>query len=227
MSTLRVGLTEKHSAEDLNSQAIVDYAATSTPPLDATGVKENNYCRRWRLCGCAAGTPCTDYKTADGRDLGSYCFDPAQGTPPEGDLVISKVQSCGETRCKEKNTSTSVPDPLYAKTTTDAAGMMTTVAACTESLEDDGRVDNFCWDPKVDPKPPAKRQRCNNPFSKPITVTTDWQLIKVSFSELRQADEANVAADMDLKSVKQLVFTYGGGWTDFWIANVGFYRAIK
>jgi len=82
----------------------------------------------------------------------------------------------------------------------------------------------FCYDPGKDPTPPAKRERCGYPFSKSISVTTDWQLIKVPFSELRQADEAMVAGEMNLASLKQVAMTFGGGWMDFWIANVGFYR---
>ena len=55
-------------------------------------------------------------------------------------------------------------------------------------------------------------------------VTRDRRILRVREPELRQADEAKVADEMDLKSVKQLVVTYGGGWIDFWVANVGFYR---
>lgn len=231
MSTLRVGLTEKNSAEDLNSGAIVQHYPdilpgepgneTGTEPIPgAPGVAENKHCRRWRLCGCSAGTPCSPLHAASGQFLGNYCFDPEKGTPDPADLGITKVQSCGETRCAENNTSTTGPDPLYSKQQPDG----TYVSKCSAALTDDGKTDMFCWDPALDSPPPAKRQRCNNPYSRPITVTTDWQLIKVPFSELRQADEAKVSDDVDLSSVKQLVVTHGAGWTDFWVANVGFYK---
>jgi hypothetical protein len=96
--------------------------------------------------------------------------------------------------------------------------------SCEVAITSDGLSAEYCYNPGVDPNPPAKRERCGNPFSRPINVTLDWQLIRVPFSELRQADEADVALDMDLKSVKQLVFTHTTGWIDFWVANIGFYR---
>ncbi len=233
MSTLRVGITEKNSAEDLNSGAITglypdilpgepgnETGTTAIP--GAPGVSENKNCRRWRLCGCSAGTPCSELYADNGQFLGNYCFDPAVGKPDPSDLGITKVQSCGPTRCLENNTSTTAPDPLYAKK--DASGNL--VGKCSEALTDDGKTDMFCWDPAIDPAPPAKRQRCNNPYSRPLTITTDWQLIKVPFTELRQADEAKVSDDMDLKTVKQIVVTHGAGWTDFWIGNIGFYKKL-
>ena len=100
------------------------------------------------------------------------------------------------------------------------------VGSCTAYQTSDGRSDMFCYDPKKDPPPPAKRERCNNPYSRPFTVSTDWQLIKIPFSELLQADEGHVADDFDLASIKQIVVTHGAGWTDFWIANLGFYKKL-
>ena len=197
-STMRLGITERNSGEDLNSGAIT-----------ATGVQEGKYCRRWRNCGCSAGTPCL---LAPGGDR-YRCYDPALGPPDINDPDIEiKAPVCGTTRCNEANTSSAFPDPLFQN------------KACAEALQIDGHSDMFCYDPGKDPTPPAKRERCNNPYSRAITVTTDWRLIKVPFSELRQADEAKVSDDMDLHSVKQFVVTYGAGWTDFWVANIGFYR---
>lgn len=92
------------------------------------------------------------------------------------------------------------------------------------AVTSDGLSSSFCYNPETDATPPAKRERCGNPFSRPVTVGLDWQLIRVPFTELRQADEAYVADDMDLASVKQLVFTHTTGWVDFWIASIGFYR---
>lgn len=210
MSTLRVGITERNSAEDLNSGALASYF-----PDDHPGIEENKHCRRWRLCGCSAGTPCSPVDPTAA--FPSYkCFDPARGDDP------NQAISCGSTRCTEVNTSTTMPDPLFTSAGPDGAS----VGTCTLYQTSDGRSDSFCYDPKKDPPPPAKRERCNNPYSRPITVTTDWQLIKVPFTELLQADEGHVADDFDLASVKQIVVTHGGGWTDFWIANLGFYKKL-
>ncbi len=213
-STMRIGITEKHSAEDLNSQALAD--------LNYPGVVEGKYCKRWRICGCSGGTPCTL-----GPDSNYHCYDPSLESPSAADLGADQIKypSCGTTRCQQNNTSSTTPDPLFSKIATPEHPEIQAAAMCNPAVTADGRSDSYCWDPAIDPKPPAKRERCNNPFSRAFTVTTDWQLIKVPFSELRQADEAQVADGMDLSSVKQLVVTYGGGWIDFWVANVGFYRA--
>jgi hypothetical protein len=217
-STMRVGITERNSAEDLNSSAITDFyqhLRQETIP----GIQEGKYCRRWRICGCSGGTPCSkigdDYR----------CYDPALGPAPDmNDPEFRwKYPACDATRCEQGNTSTG--DPSSAPGSAGTYDPLFQHKSCSLALESDGRSDSFCYDPGKDPTPPAKRERCNNPFSFPITVTTDWQLIKVPFSQLRQADEANVASDMDLESVKQIVVTYGGGWTDFYVANLGFYRA--
>jgi hypothetical protein len=200
-STMRLGITERNSGEDLNSSAIT-----------AKGVQEGKYCRRWRICGCSAGTPCNQVQV--GQVTQYRCFDPALGPPPDSNdpNVDVKWPICGTSRCMQANTSTALPDPQFQD------------KSCAEAALPDGKSDMFCYDPGKEPIPPAKRERCGNPYSRPITVGTDWQLIKVPFSELRQADEAKVSDDMDLHSVKQFVVTYGGGWTDFWVANFGFYR---
>lgn len=207
--SMRVGVTEKHSAEDLNSGAL-PLGATELPP----GVSEGKHCKRWRICGCSGGTPCTPVQR--GNVTHHYCFDPALDPPPDPTSLddLHNYPACGPWRCAEKNSSTGGDDPLYLG------------KACTPFVQSDGRSDSFCYDPATDPTPPAKRERCNNPFSAPIKVTLDWQLIKVPFTELRQADESLVAGEFDLKSVKQIVVTYTGGWIDFYIANLGFYRKL-
>jgi hypothetical protein len=209
-STMRLGITERNSAEDLNSSAIKD-ASGANPP----GIEEGKYCQRWRICGCSAGTPCT---LVPGSAEQYRCYDPALETAAPAELLGDQIKypHCGTSRCKDGNASTigPDPDPLFEN------------KSCSAAVTSDGHADMFCYDPGVDPTPPAKRERCNNPFSRAISVTTDWQLIKVPFGELRQADEASVAGEMDLHSVKQLVVTHGAGWTDFWVANVGFYRKL-
>jgi hypothetical protein len=200
--TIRVGLTEKHSAEDLNIGS------------EAHPERESKYCKRYRLCGCAAGSACTPRK-ADAND--SYCWDPSNDPEPLSlldDLTIFEPEACGVTRCNENNTSTGIPDALFQG------------RACSPAVTSDGQASFFCYNPGEDPTPPAKRERCGNPFSRPVTVTLDWQLVKVPFSELRQADEMNVADGIDLKSVKQLVFTHTTGYIDFYVSNIGFYRAL-
>lgn len=208
-STMRLGITERNSGEDLNSSAIHDFSG-ATPQ----GIEEGKYCRRWRTCGCGAGTPCT---LVPGTTEEFRCYDPELDSAAPADILNAQIKypHCGTSRCKDGNSSTAGPDadPLFKD------------KSCSPAVTSDGHSDMFCYDPATDPLPPAKRERCNNPFSRGITVTTNWQLIKVPFSELRQADEASVADEMDLKSVKQFVVTYSGGWTDFWVANVGFYRA--
>lgn len=213
--TMRLGLTERNSAEDLNSGAVRTIDGTVDGP-GPTNVKEGQYCRRWRICGCGAGTPCSPMPNGEYR-----CFDPAIHTPDATDLADINFQinypHCGDTRCQmDKNASTIGPDldPLFKDKT------------CNPAIEPNGHSEMFCWDPAHDEPPPSKRERCGNPFQRAITVGLDWQLIKVPFSELRQADEAQVAAEMDLHSVKQVAFTYTGGWIDFWVANIGFYRKL-
>jgi hypothetical protein len=193
-ATLRVSLTERNSSEDLNT--------STSSMVDGVWVlddpeKDSRYCRRYRLCGCPPQSPCTEVTPGAWRCVG-----------PDG----TEGATCGPTRCKEENTSTDVSDALFHD------------KPCELAVTSDGLSAAYCYDPATDPVPPAKRERCGNPFSRPVTVGLDWQLIRVPFTELRQADEGHVADEMDLASVKQLVFTHTTGWIDFWVANIGFYR---
>lgn len=205
-STLRVGLTERNSAEDLNASAVVGTEVKFAE-------REGRYCQRYRLCGCPADSPCTEIGTN-----AAICWDPALGDPKMAPVVDENFHVivrplCGVARCKEANTSLlSGTDAKFGD------------RSCNEAYTSDGLTASYCYNPETDPTPPAKRERCGNPFSRPINVGLDWQLIRVPFTELRQADEADVALDLDLASVKQLVFTHTTGWVDFWIANIGFYR---
>jgi hypothetical protein len=206
-STMRVGITERNSAEDLNSSAVLDVNG-----MAPQGVSEGKYCKRWRICGCSGTTPCSP---VPGQTDQFRCFDPEIENPSLADLIDQiKYPHCGVSRCKDGNSSTIGPDP----------DVLFKDKSCSPAIASDGHSDMYCYDPGKDPTPPSKRERCGNPFSRAFNVTTDWQLIKIPFSELRQADEAQVASEMDLHSVKQVAFTYGGGWIDFWVANIGFYR---
>jgi hypothetical protein len=231
--TMRIGVTDKHSAEDLNSEAMRRKAVKEQDETFAasTGIQEAKYCKRWRLCGCSGGTPCSPI--VSGSNVTYACFDPAIDVVDAAAMTVNGktlvyngtpgVQVCGPTRCRQNNTSSETADPLFASL--DETGSVVD-AKCTVYQTSDGKTDSFCYDPAKDPPPPAKRERCNNPFSKPFTVTTDWQLIKVPFTELLQADEGLVSDEFDLSSIKQVVVTYGGGWTDFYVANFGFYRKL-
>ncbi len=194
-ATLRVSVTEKHSSEDLNTGGILNGAME---PL-----QESRYCARVRPCGCANGTPCSPHPSG-----GAYCFDPALDPDPE----LSGLFACGEARCNAVNTSTEGSDPLFEN------------RACTAAITSDGLLGSFCYNPGQDPEPPAKREKCGNPFALPVQVSLDWQLIKVPFSELRQADEGHIAVAFDISTIKQLVFTYAAGFSDFYVKNIGFYR---
>ena len=212
-STMRVGVTERNSAEDLNTSFYNAEEVLQFPE------REGRYCKRYRLCGCAPETPCTPEELT-GKDI---CWDPALGVPPSTDENFHTIvrPQCGVKRCNELNTSL----PLAVDDgTLRGKDALFYGRSCNVAYTSDGLTNSYCYSPGEDPNPPAKRERCGNPFSRPITVGLDWQLIRVPFSELRQADEALVADDFDLSSVKQLVMTHTTGWIDFWVANIGFYR---
>jgi len=208
-ASLRVGITERNSAEDLNVTWIEPGMTAPAHPE-----QESRYCERFRLCGCAAGTPCSPAPSG----AATICWDPEADPDPylaDDGVTVVKPTVCGDYRCDEPNLS------LVAG----VSDARINDRSCNVAYTSDGLTASFCYNPGVDPNPPAKRERCGNPYSRPISTSTDWQLIRVPFSELRQAEEAYVADEIDLASVKQLIFTFTTGWIDFWVANVGFYRA--
>ena len=57
-----------------------------------------------------------------------------------------------------------------------------------------------------------------------MNLSNEWQFYTVPFSAMAQQGWAKRSAGLDLKSVSVVRFTWDGGWIDFWIDDVRFYK---
>lgn len=211
-ATLRINVVDEAISEEAAKAA---YAQDGVQP----------FCQIAPKCGCLNGAPCTFYEPLNGY----YCFDPAVDpapdaprpdpnacpvinadgalepyTRPSSDSVTA-TPKCGDTACS---------DPLL----TFGPGLN---GACTTHLFENGLTGDFCGEDVPEPT-----ERCGNGWSAIVQVGTEWQLYTVPWSELQQADYAYKGAGLDPTKLYSLSFGFIGGWVDFYIDDVSFYRKL-
>jgi hypothetical protein len=207
--SIRIGVGDKYTHESAN-------------------VATREFCGIARACDCPNSKPCTHYVPAPEDDPmklyeGDYCYDPAVDPKPidinlcSGDLEV-RYLACGETRCDQgspQHPDTGiVPDPnLNGK-------------ACSPHAFDDGTSGMFCFNPG-ESTPPPLRERCGDVWLSYVNLSLDWELYYVPFSELRQGGYGKTAPALDLAAIYGVTLGYGAGWTDYWIDDVRFYRAMR
>jgi hypothetical protein len=72
--------------------------------------------------------------------------------------------------------------------------------------------------------PAGMNDRCGDGWVAPITLSTDWQIYVIPFTEFRQIGFGKPAPFLDLKSIYEVAFLLPVGWADVWIDNITFYR---
>jgi hypothetical protein len=211
-------------------------------------------CERVRECGCTnhqdclgwAVSPRTKFKldgpsndsptcdppdkqrpdTAGGsQKTGQYCGDPASDTIPGYQSTSSpsyRCNSCSITRCDE-------PYEAYPN------GTETSIAAkvsdaqfngkpCTPYVTRAGSAMSFCFDPATDPPPAESDQQCGDHWISAIYLTNQWTLYLVPFTDMLQQGFGKRSAKMDLTAVTMVRLTWDGGYVDYWIGKVAFYK---
>lgn len=215
---LRVYVGDRQLDEDI---AFLEYEAGLTP-----------MCQRARECSCHNHQPCT---LGDG-DLGannfSYCYDPneiasitavrneylAKG---QASLFESRFPLCGATACDDMNDAWQRVDPEFATAAAIPAGS----AECLPYKLTNDLEERFCYDQNNPATfPPDGPDRCGDGFEKGVTLTGDWKLYTVPFTELRQEGYAKEFPTLDLSKISLVRFTWTQGWLDAWLDDVRFYR---
>ncbi len=199
---LLVTLQDKHTSDDLNRE-------------------NQTFCNRIKTCypTCLNGLPCTlevanTGNTSMTTNLDSSpryrCFDPAVGMATNIAATPSLIEAvypvCGPSACLSPEYDVDVDfDPTECKAyefTGDQAGY-------------------FCYGSQP---PPTEDERCGDGWVAPVTLTTDWQIFVVPFTQFRQVGFGKPAPYMDLHSIEELSFEVPVGWSDIYIDNVTFYR---
>ena len=189
--------------------------------------RENQqYCRRYRECHsrCLSGAPCSPNPEADqnGNPIVVYrCFDPTQtkdGSLPQLPISIDTeldqiYPRCGQSACTSPN---SYLDP-------DFDGKPCTAYAFP-SADESGE---YCFDPKADPPPAGRDERCQDGWQTVVQLSSDWKFYALPWSSFGQVGFGKKAPYMDLKSLDTLAFGAPMGWADAYFDNVTLYRRKK
>ena len=206
--TIRVGVGDKYTHESAN-------------------VDTHEFCSLARACDCPNGKPCSWYeRTADDPMVlfsGTYCYDPVVDPKPidinlcTQDLEV-RYLACGETRCNQGSLEHIDPGILPDSKINNKA--------CAPYAFDDGSSGMFCFNPGEETPAPL-RERCGDVWLSYVNLSLDWDLYYVPFSELRQGGYGKTAPALDLTAIYGVTLGYGAGWTDYWIDDVRFYRAMR
>ena len=57
-----------------------------------------------------------------------------------------------------------------------------------------------------------------------MNLSNEWQFYTVPFNTMTQQGWAKRSDGLDLTTVSVVRFTWDGGWVDYWIDDVRFYR---
>jgi hypothetical protein len=80
----------------------------------------------------------------------------------------------------------------------------------------------YCWDPGDAPIPPVDGNRCGDSFRKFVTLSGEWTLFRVPWSELRRSTVGKPA--IDPSSIWAISFYWRQGMLDTYIDDFGFYK---
>ncbi len=159
-----------------------------------------------------------------------YCGTPevingAESTSQGG----AACNSCEETRCNERYPA--FPDdcgvpgggcpmdsPVPLATDRQFYGK-----PCSPHTMRNGTFGYWCFDPETE-RPAESTEQCGDHWTRVVNLSNEWQFYTVPFSSMAQQGWAKRSAGLDLTSVSTIRFTWDGGWIDFWIDDVRFYR---
>ena len=215
-------------AGDKNTDDDVSYLmARDTPTLP-------RFCERFRECACLNHQACTpvtqDDLNAKTVKIPSEClpqnsepnvprsFCGAPAVYASGDVAgantTTQCNTCAESRCNE----------IYPAYPNDQYDPMFHNRPCTPFSSRTGITSNFCYDPSKGETVPEPEAQCGDHWTKPVNLTNDWQLYFVPFNSMTQQGWAKKFPAFDPRFMSVLRFTWDGGWIDYYIDDVAFYR---
>jgi hypothetical protein len=209
---IRVALGDKYTDDDLNVDAsppqeilAADRSLQRLGEDDGIDV-EQKQCKRARVCSCDGNRPCT----LNEKDGLHYCYDPRYETPPTGTEDL-----CGEDACNAWYATQQFEDPsFYGR-------------ACTPHVTASGKAGSYCFNPGEDPEPAENYESCGDHWTKGITLSGDWRLYLVPFSDLRQQGYGQEAPRLLTDQISIVRFTWAAGFIDYYLDDVRFYRVAR
>jgi hypothetical protein len=171
-------------------------------------------------CGCRNHKPCT-------RASGTWsCWDPATDPAPSAlPPGAPAYQLCGNSSCDEQYAAFSTVDPSFSTPENPATAARGT-NECTYHAFSNDQSGEYCFDPTGTP-PAEALARCGDPWSVPVRLNPDWTFYAIPFTELHQDGYGKEFPTLDLSGITMVRFLWMGGWVDYWIDDVRFYRKKK
>jgi hypothetical protein len=234
---IRINVGDQDTDDDIS---YLTYQADPTLPRN---------CERVRECACTNHKVCMDWavdplhnpllglwsSTTNASDssscstAGGYCEDPNAGIVPGYNPTGSTATSCNT--CNVNNCNQPYPAYPGGPPFTGAAGAANSQydaqyynKPCTPYTTRSGISTSYCFNPASDPPPAESDQQCGDHWVSGIYLTNQWTLYLVPFTSMQQQGFGKKSAKMDLKAVSVVRLTWDGGYIDFWIGKVAFYR---
>jgi len=95
---------------------------------------------------------------------------------------------------------------------------------CSPYTMRNGNFGYWCFDPAAGERPAEPSEQCGDHWTRVVNLSTEWQFYTVPFSAMAQQGWAKRSAGLDLTSMSVVRFTWDGGFIDFWIDDVRFYK---
>jgi hypothetical protein len=182
---------------------------------DALNRQNNTYCQRIKTCAptCENGLSCV-LSNLPGQKPPLYrCVDPTVKldntlpVPPEASELWETFRACGQSACVSPSYE---PDLDFDN-----------ITQCQPYEFSAAETGYYCYNSTP---PPDPSEECGDGFVTPITLSTEWQIYVLPFSQFNQIGFGKQAPYLDLHSVYQVAFLLPVGYTDVYIDNVTFYR---
>jgi len=94
---------------------------------------------------------------------------------------------------------------------------------CSPHTMRNGIFSSWCFDPATE-RPAETTEQCGDHWTNVVNLSSEWQFYTVPFNSLLQQGWAKRSAKLDTTAISVLRFTWDGGYVDFWIDQVSFYR---
>jgi hypothetical protein len=206
----------KWASSPLDTTAYPQFASWACPP----GASDTSHCASSSNSQTCA-TPGPYY----------YCEDPSSGIVPGYNATSAPDTACNT--CDVTNCNLPYPaypgGPPFASSAGGAASTGQYDAQyynrpCTPYTMRSGLSTSYCFDPATDPPPAESDQQCGDHWITPIYLTNQWALYLVPFTTMQQQGFGKKFGKMDLHAVTMVRLTWDGGYVDYWIGKVAFYR---
>jgi hypothetical protein len=197
----------------------LNHKACAPVPLDRAGGGTGDITNRDIPTDCA---PVKEHLRPDEQEM-TFCGTPEviSGAEAAGSAGGSQCNTCEQTRCDERWPA--FPDDVASPTAPAGTDSQFYGKKCTPYTMRSGISSSWCFDPATE-RPAETTEQCGDHWTRVVNLSNEWQFYTVPFSAMQQQGWAQRSGTLDLTSVSVVRFTWDGGWIDFWIDDVSFYR---